>query len=548
MLKQVKCNLCGCEQYSIVYKTYKGDISTIQLDNYTITDNRRGLPLRIVRCSKCGLIYANPRPPVQSLIASYSKMADAAYLEEEKARRLSAQSILNQLQGFKKQGRLLDVGCATGFLLDEARKRGWEVFGVELSQWAVDYARNQLGLNGVSQTILKNAHFPSSYFDAVALVDAIEHLTDPKGTLEEIRRVLKSDGIICVNTPDISSLASKILRARWWGVKQAHLYYFTGKSLRKMLAESGFIIKKVKTHARIFSLKYWFSKIKDYNDNLYKICRFLIRNNLKNKLVRINLADQVEVYCRKMRKLKYLEELEESSYAVESEMMKVVAVLPAYNAAKTLKQTVEDIPKDAVNDIILVDDASRDATVKIARGLGLKVFVHHKNLGYGANQKTCFTKALESGADIVVMVHPDYQYDPKAIPQMLEPIKKGKADAVFGSRMMKGGALEGGMPAWKHNANILLTALENVTFGTYLTEYHSGFRAYSAKVLKSINFRLNSNGFIFDTQIIAQILLHDFKIEEVPIRTRYFDEASTVKFWPGVIYGLGILKTLLKYT
>jgi len=228
--------------------------------------------------------------------------------------------------------------------------------------------------------------------------------------------------------------------------------------------------------------------------------------------------------------------------------MKTVVILPAYNAAKTLKTTLDDIPRDFVDDIILVDDASKDNTVEIAKQLGIKrIFTHEKNRGYGANQKTCYTEALKIGADIVVMVHPDYQYDPKVIPQLIEPIKKGEADAVFGSRMMKGGALEGGMPLWKHNANILLTALENVILHTYLTEYHSGFRAYSAKLLKSIKFNDNSDSFVFDTEIIVQVLLKGFKIDEVPIRTRYFPEASTVRFWQGVRYGIGILRTMVKY-
>ncbi|MCM8771264.1 MAG: glycosyltransferase family 2 protein [Candidatus Omnitrophica bacterium] len=227
--------------------------------------------------------------------------------------------------------------------------------------------------------------------------------------------------------------------------------------------------------------------------------------------------------------------------------MKTIVVLPAYNAAKTLELTLKDIPKDIVDDIILVDDASTDNTVEVAKKLGLKVFVHSKNKGYGANQKTCYQKALENGAEIVVMVHPDYQYDPTIIPELIKPIERGEADAVFGSRMMKGGALEGGMPLWKHNANILLTALENVVFSTYLTEYHSGFRAYSAKYLNSVNFMLNSDGFVFDTEIIVQGLLHYLKIEEIPIRTRYFDEASSIKFIPSVVYGLGILKTIIKY-
>ncbi|MFH1798706.1 MAG: glycosyltransferase family 2 protein [Candidatus Omnitrophota bacterium] len=229
------------------------------------------------------------------------------------------------------------------------------------------------------------------------------------------------------------------------------------------------------------------------------------------------------------------------------EKKKIVVILPAYNAAKTLKKTVEDIPKDIVDDIILVDDASKDSTVKIAKELGLKVFVHKKNKGYGANQKTCYEKALAENADIVVMVHPDYQYDPKMIGELTRPVIEEKADAVFGSRMMKGGALEGGMPRWKHNANILLTAAENVVFGTFLTEYHSGFRAYSARLLKTVKYELNSNGFVFDTEIITQALLHNFKIEEIPIKTRYFDEASTITLWPSIVYGMGILKTLLKY-
>lgn len=227
--------------------------------------------------------------------------------------------------------------------------------------------------------------------------------------------------------------------------------------------------------------------------------------------------------------------------------MNVFVVLPAYNAEKTLKRTLDDIPRHLIKEIILVDDHSRDNTVELARKLGLKVFVHEKNMGYGANQKTCYQKALEMGADIVVMVHPDYQYDPTIIPELIEPIKKGSADAVFGSRIMKGGALIGGMPRWKYNANILLTALENVILGIYLTEYHSGFRAYSAKYLKSVNFMANSNGFVFDTEIIIQGRLHNMKIEEVPIRTRYFPEASMIKLWPSTIYGLGILRALLKF-
>lgn len=547
MLRQTRCNLCGSNNYAVVYKAYSGDIAA-ELKTYKISDHSVGKPLRIVKCQKCGLIYVNPKPPVISLVHNYVNMVDNVYIEEEAGRRLSAQSILRILKRFKKKGRLLDIGCASGFLLDEARKKGWQVYGVELSTWAVDYATKKLSLDNIFQGVLKNADYPDNYFDAIVMKDAIEHLTDPRGTLIEIRRILKPDGILCVNTPNIDSLVSRILRARWWGIKQSHLYYFSRDTLHKMLNTTGFVPVKTKSHSRVFSLKYWVSRFKVYNQAIYKLLIFLIdRKIITNRLFCINAGDQIEVYARKARKLKYIEELERAPSVTLKKKMKVVAVLPAFNAAKTLRKTIADIPKESVDDIILVDDASRDNTAHIAKNLGIKVFVHKKNRGYGANQKTCYEKALADGADIVVMVHPDYQYDPRIIPQLIEPVKSGRADAVFASRMMKGGALEGGMPLWKHNANILLTAVENVIFGTFLTEYHSGFRAYSANLLRTVKFELNSDGFIFDTEIIAQILLNNFKIEEIPIKTRYFDEASTIRLFPSIIYGLGIIKTLFKY-
>jgi 2-polyprenyl-3-methyl-5-hydroxy-6-metoxy-1,4-benzoquinol methylase len=547
VLKLIKCNLCGCEKYSILYKTYSGDIIN-ELEAYKITEHNSCEPVRVVKCNACGLIYANPRPEAQKITDAYINMVDDDYLGEEAGRRMSARSILGKLSRARVHGRLLDIGCATGFLLDEARKSGWNVHGVELSAWAADYAKTTFVIDTIFRGTLDEARYSDNYFDAIILKDSIEHLLDPKATLVEIRRILKPSGVICVNTPDCGSAISKILKARWWGIKQSHLYYFNRKTLWKMLDAAGFKPVKTIPHARSFSVKYWFTKLKGYNNALYKIAEFLLgHEKIKNRLITVNLGDQIEVYARKIRRLEYLDELEKPNHTAENKKMKVIAVLPAYNAAKTLKKTVDDIPKGSVDEIILVDDCSKDNTVDVAKSLGLKVYSHRKNKGYGANQKTCYRKALEEGAGIVVMVHPDYQYDPKVIPKLVEPIKEGRADAVFGSRMMKGGALEGGMPPWKHNANILLTALENVVFGTFLTEYHSGFRAYSARLLKTVKFDLDSDGFIFDTEIIAQIIAHNFKIEEVPIKTRYFDEASTIRLWPSILYGCGILKTLCGY-
>ncbi len=227
--------------------------------------------------------------------------------------------------------------------------------------------------------------------------------------------------------------------------------------------------------------------------------------------------------------------------------LKVVVVMPAYNAERTLERTLDDIPRGWVDEIILVDDCSRDGTAALARRLGLRVFVHDRNRGYGGNQKTCYTEALKLGGQIMVMVHPDHQYDPTVIPQLVQPLLEGECNAVFGSRMLGGRPLEGGMPKWKYFANIFLTAVENAVFYMYLTEYHSGLRAYSRRYLEAVNFLANSDDFVFDSEIIAQGVIHGMRIKEIPIETRYFEEASRIGFGRSVVYGLSILLTLLKF-
>jgi glycosyltransferase involved in cell wall biosynthesis len=226
---------------------------------------------------------------------------------------------------------------------------------------------------------------------------------------------------------------------------------------------------------------------------------------------------------------------------------KVIVVMPAYNAAKTLERTYRDIPPGVVDHVILVDDVSQDETVEIARRLGLQVVIHIQNRGYGGNQKTCYLEALKQGADIVVMLHPDYQYDSTLVPQLITPIVEGLADLVLGSRLLEGGALAGGMPRWKYVSNRFLTIVENLVLGQHLSECHTGFRAYSRHLLETIPFLLNSNRFVFDTEIIAQTVAFNFRIAEIPVPTRYFAEASSVNFSNSVIYGLGTLRVLLNY-
>lgn len=235
------------------------------------------------------------------------------------------------------------------------------------------------------------------------------------------------------------------------------------------------------------------------------------------------------------------------SDAKATQKQRVVVVMPAYNAAETLQRTYGDIPHERVDKIILVDDASTDRTVEIAKALNLSVYVHRRNFGYGANQKTCYTEALADGADIVVMLHPDYQYDPTLLPSLIDPIERGEADVVLGSRLLIDDALKRGMPWWKYVSNRFLTGLENKVLHLRLSEYHTGYRAYSRDFLQRVPFLGNSDKFVFDQEILVQAVHNGFRIKEVPVPTRYFPEASSASFVDSTIYGLRILSLMARY-
>ena len=228
---------------------------------------------------------------------------------------------------------------------------------------------------------------------------------------------------------------------------------------------------------------------------------------------------------------------------------KVVVVMPAYNASKTLPQTYQEVREQQIVDtIILVDDGSRDDTVRVARELqGIQVHVHDVNKGYGGNQKTCYRLALEAGADIVIMIHPDYQYTPKLIPAMVSIIGNGLHPCVLGSRILGGYALKGGMPVWKYISNRALTLMENLLLDAKLSEYHTGYRAFSRAILERLNLADNSDDFVFDNQMLAQILWHGFTIAEVSCPTKYFAEASSINLRRSIKYGFGCLGTGLKF-
>ena len=226
---------------------------------------------------------------------------------------------------------------------------------------------------------------------------------------------------------------------------------------------------------------------------------------------------------------------------------KVAVVLPAYNAALTLKQTYDEIPFDVVDDVILTDDCSRDDTIEVSRGLGIHTIVHVQNRGYGGNQKTCYAAALERGADIVIMLHPDYQYTPRLVTAMASMIASDQFDAVLASRILGTGALKGGMPMYKYVANRALTLIQNLLMGQKVSEYHTGYRAFSRKVLETLPLAACSDDFVFDNQMLAQATWFDFRIGEISCPTKYFEEASSINFKRSCIYGFGVLGTALTY-
>lgn len=226
---------------------------------------------------------------------------------------------------------------------------------------------------------------------------------------------------------------------------------------------------------------------------------------------------------------------------------KLIIVMPAYNAEKTLRQTYAELPHEYVDDIILVDDASSDSTTRVAREMKIKTIVHSENMGYGANQKTCYREALKAGADIIVMLHPDYQYSPLLVTAMASMIVSGHYDIVLGSRILGGGALKGGMPLYKYVANRFLTFIENLVLGVKLSEYHTGYRAFSREVLETLPLEENSNDFVFDNEMLAQAVYFGFKLGEISCPTRYFEDSSSINFPRSLKYGLGVLLTSAKY-
>jgi 2-polyprenyl-3-methyl-5-hydroxy-6-metoxy-1,4-benzoquinol methylase len=492
-------------------------------------------------CRECGAVQQPSLPAMPRLHELYRESSDAAYLAEEAGRRATAARLLDLIGRHVPGGRLLDVGCGPGLLLDEARRRGYAPVGLELSRTAARHAATVLGLD-VREVPLE-AFDELGSFDVVVLADVVEHLDDPVAGLDRAARLLRPGGVLCTVTPDPSSLTARVAGARWWGYLPAHTCLLPRRTVRELLAATGLVISTDVPAVRAFSARRWTIGLAERAGRLGRPLERLAARLPATASLAIALHDERVVLAHRVDVQAAPEPLLNDRGAGAA----VHVVLPAYRAMRTLPAVASELDRGGADRALLIDDASPDATARVALVHGLDVLRHPVNRGYGASQKTGYARALLDGADVVVMVHADDQYNPALIADMVAPIVAGRTDMVLGSRLLEHRAVADGMPRWKWIGNRLLTTLENRVFGRRFSEYHTGYRAFSADLLRSIAFLRNSDDFVFDQEIFAQVLTRRARVTEIPIPTRYFREASSVDLPTSVRYGVSTLAVLGRF-
>jgi 2-polyprenyl-3-methyl-5-hydroxy-6-metoxy-1,4-benzoquinol methylase len=519
----------------------RGSQARAESDGFAPTCHRPGAHADLYRCQECGTVQQPALPRGEPLLELYREMRDDGYLDEEAGRRQTAQRLLELLAPHVPTGRLLDVGSGHGLLVDEACRRGYRAEGLELSRAAAAHASERLGLS-IREIPLEDPALDDERFDAIVLADVFEHLEDPVGALDRCTELLAPGGALMIVTPDPASATARIAGGRWWGYLPAHTFLVPRSTLRELIAARGLIVAEDVPLVRSFSPAYWLQGLAERGGRAGAVLKGLSRR-LPSTSLSLSLGDERVMLARKVDVLKPARE----RVPDRGGPTKIHVVLPAYKAERTVGRVAAALPVEAADRALLVDDASPDGTVAAALDAGFEVLVHPTNRGYGANQKTCYVRAALDGADVVVMVHADNQYDPSLVAEMVKPIEAGEADVVIGSRLLEDKAISGGMPRWKWIGNRALTWVENRAFRREFSEYHTGYRAFSVPFLRTIPFLRNADGFVFDQQAFAQIVASQARVVELAIPTRYFLEASSVSFWRSVEYGLRTLGVLLTY-
>ncbi len=500
----------------------------------------------LLACRECGTVQQPVLPSGEPLHDLYRDMRDDAYLDEETGRRATANRLLDLIAAHVPSGRLLDVGCGHGLLLDEARTRGYETLGLELSREAARYARDTLKLD-VRELPLesfnegRNGDSPGE-FDAIVLADVLEHLDDPVGAIDACARLLRPGGVVCIVTPDPSSVTARAAGARWWGYLPGHTVLIPRKTLRELISARGLVISADVSFVRTFAARRWVGGLAERLGPLSGPLN-AVAERMPDKTLSLSLGDERVILAHRTPVQNPVEPLLSNN----GNGRFVHVVLPAYRATRTIPDVAAEMPVESADRALLIDDASGDETSTVALRYGLDVLTHPANRGYGASQKTGYVRALRDGAKVIVMVHADNQYDPGLVADMAAPILAGEADIVIGSRLLDDRAIAGGMPRWKWLGNRLLTGIENRAFGVRFSEYHTGYRAFSAEFLRSIPFLRNSDDFVFDQEIFAQMLARGARVQEIAIPTRYFREASSVDFVTSLRYAFKTLFVLARY-
>ncbi|HMJ36162.1 MAG TPA: methyltransferase domain-containing protein [Baekduia sp.] len=492
-------------------------------------------------CRECGSVQQPALPTGARLHELYRQGRDEAYLDEEAGRRATAGRLLDLIGRHVAAGRLLDVGCGPGLLLDEARGRGYAVVGLELSRWAARHATQVLGLD--VRDVALEAFDEREGFDVVVLGDVLEHLDDPVAGIEQAARLLAPGGVLCVVTPDPSSPTARLAGARWWGYVPAHTVLLPRRTVRELLSAAGLVVSTDVPLVRTFSVRRWVAGLAERLGPLRRPVARLADRLPASASLSLSLHDEPVVLAHRVAVQRPAAPL----LSDRGGRTAVHVVLPAYRAARTLPTVAAELDPRAADRGLLIDDASPDGTTHVAVALGLDVLRHPANRGYGASQKSAYARALLDGADVVVMVHADDQYNPALVADMVRPIVSGRADMVIGSRLLEDHAVADGMPRWRWIGNRLLTSAENRVFGMRFSEYHTGYRAFSADLLRTIAFLRNSDDFVFDQEIFAQVLVRGARVSEIPIPTRYFREASSVGLPSSVRYGLSTLRVLARF-
>ncbi|MFN8175128.1 MAG: methyltransferase domain-containing protein [Solirubrobacteraceae bacterium] len=537
MILPTACGICsgGLELL------YPGHSAGPSAEQFSPSNHDVGAHGDLYRCRECGTVQQPALPEGTELHELYRDMSDDAYLAEEAGRRDTAARLLDLVGRHVPAGRLLDVGCGHGLLLDEARRRGYETLGLELSASGAAYGRDILGLDVRELTL--EALEDDRGFSVIVLADVIEHLDDPVAAIDRCYELLAPGGVLCVVTPDPSSPTARLAGRRWWGYLPAHTYLLPRLTLRELLGARGLVISEDVPLVRTFSARYWVAGAGQRGGPVGAVVERARRALPADASLSLSLGDERVVLAHRTGAIEPSEHLVRDRGGEQ----KVHIVLPAYNAASTIPLVAEELPVEAADRALLVDDHSPDETSAVALRAGFSVLRHPRNRGYGANQKTCYVRAVLDGADVVVMVHADNQYDPALVARMVEPILEGRADVVMGSRLLEDEAIAGGMPRWKWVGNRFLTAIENIAFRRDYSEYHTGYRAFSAEFLRRIPFLRNSDEFVFDQEIFAQIVAQGARVIELPIPTRYFLEASSVDFLTSCRYGLRTLGVLARF-